>query len=169
MRCNRTREKLDVYLTGELPRHVQERVKIHLESCQDCQNALIGLRRLAAVLDGTPAPPVPRGFASRVMARASGRMGQRKPFWAAVELPMRWWMESAFPLRVCTAAVLILGLTVGLLMGRDTWGGRAIRGPATEEADVFAVYNVDYLEEAPSGSLAETYLALASGRNGDRQ
>jgi anti-sigma factor RsiW len=162
------KEKLDVYLTGELPRRVQEKVKIHLESCQDCQKALVGLRRLAAALDGTPAPPIPKGFAGRVMARARSRVGQKKPFWATVELPFRWWMESAFPLRVGTAAVLALGLTVGLLMGRDTARGRAACGPAPEDADLLAVYNVDYLEEAPSGSLAAAYLALASGRNGER-
>ena len=168
MRCKMMREKLDAYLTGELPRRVQEKLETHLESCQDCQNALIGVRRLAAVLDGTPAPPVPKGFAGRVMARARSRVGQRKPFWATVELPFRWWMESAFPLRVGTATVLVLGLTVGLLMGWDTARGRAACGPAPEDADLFAVYNVDYLEEAPSGSLAEAYLALASGRNGER-
>ena len=141
---------------------------VGVESCHDCQDALIGLRRLAAVLENAPAPPVPKGFAGRVMARACGRVGQRRPFWATVELPFRWWMESAFPLRVGTAAVLTLGLTVGLLMGWDTARGRAACGPAPEDADLLAVYNVDYLEEAPSGSLAEAYLALASGRNGER-
>jgi hypothetical protein len=69
-------------------------------------------------------------------------------------------------MRAAAAVVLVLGLALGILMGRGVWSGPGPTTPATASAnsasDPLAAYNVDYLADTPSGSLAESYLSLTS-------
>ena len=59
------------------------------------------------------------------------------------------------------AAVLAGGLLIGVLMGQQTWrSAHPSIPPWPVESDPFAVYQLDYLADAPGGSLAESYLTL---------
>ena len=106
-----------------------------------------------------PEPPeVPAGFAERVVNRAAqdmGRRGQALMFWQSVSPPMR----------VAAAAMVLLGVCLGALMSRDLLRGR---DPAPDVAvtELDTSYGFDYLTDAPEGSLADSYLALAAGADG---
>jgi len=61
--------------------------------------------------------------------------------------------------------VLVFGLGVGSYMG---WSGqRSTSQAAIAQSESLDAYNLDSLGDAPDGSLAGSYLALASGRNGE--
>jgi hypothetical protein len=107
-------------------------------------------------------PPVPNGFAERVMAAA--RQGRTvKPAIVLSWNPVAWRLSA--PMRAAVAAVLVVGLGLGIFMGRGAWRGRDLSG-AVAQSDPVAIYNLDYLTDAPNGSLAKSYLALVSDQNG---
>jgi anti-sigma-K factor RskA len=109
---------------------------------------------------------VPDGFAARVMAKARNRRAAVSAGWN----PLQWWRLTTAPMHVAAAAVLVVGLGVGLLMSWMTLpAGQAPATQASVQADPLDTYNLDYLGDAPGGSLADSYLALASGRNGEGQ
>ena len=163
MRCENVREELDAYLAGELPPRLCEDINGHVAHCLACREALTELRQLARVLGQAQTPPVPDGFADRVMMAARQRQGE------TLTLVFSWnplaWRLSA-PMRVAAAAVLVVGLGLGISLGRGVW-----RSPSSVETvaqgDAVAVYNLDYLTEAPNDSLAQSYLALVSGQNAE--
>jgi hypothetical protein len=65
-------------------------------------------------------------------------------------------------MRLAAAAVLAISLSLGALMGRDVARGVAVGLSESAQADPAVVYNLDFLADAPSGSLADAYLTLAS-------
>jgi len=163
MRCEDVLEQLTAFSSGELPTDSRQAVQAHLAGCAACRTALVRVDALAGVLAGAKTPPMPLGLASRVMATARQRQ-EAEPV-AAWDL-MRWWRLTSAPTRFAAAAVLVVGLTVGLVMG---WTAAPSTGQALAEAqaDPLAVYHVGYLSDAPEGSIAESYLTLALGRNGE--
>ncbi len=71
-------------------------------------------------------------------------------------------------MNLAAAAVLVMGLAIGALMGRDTWQSPGVQsGGKSQMAQVepTAIYNLDYLTDAPKGSLADAYLTLVSATN----
>gem|GEM_PF-4211923 len=66
----------------------------------------------------------------------------------------------ALPTRAAAAAVLWFGLALGAVMGWDVNrnGGNPL--PPSGKPDALAAYNLDYLGDAPAGSLAQVVLAL---------
>ena len=67
------------------------------------------------------------------------------------------------------AAVLVFGLAIGILMGWDTWQNQGIQSPGKSQmaqTEPTSLYNLDYLNDAPKGSLADAYLTLVSATNG---
>jgi hypothetical protein len=62
--------------------------------------------------------------------------------------------------KIAAAAVLVFGLAAGSYMGRSM--SRTVTAQTAVQADPLAVYNLDYLADAPSGSLADSYLTLVS-------
>jgi hypothetical protein len=81
-----------------------------------------------------------------------------------------WRIISRQPITdIAAAAVLVLGLAIGILMGLDTWQNQAIQSPGKSQiaqAEPTSLYNLDYLNNAPKGSLADAYLTLVSATNG---
>ena len=167
MRCEDVTTRLDAYAAGELPPALAAKLAAHLESCESCRQSLGRLKRLAAVLGQASAPPVPVGFAYRVMAKARGR---RAVAASAGWNRLQWWRLVPAPMHAAAAAVLVIGLAVGLVMGWTTLpASQAPSAQAAVQADPLEAYNLDYLGDAPSGSLADSYMALVSGRNGEGQ
>ncbi|MBT3287871.1 MAG: hypothetical protein HN380_11045 [Victivallales bacterium] len=159
MVCREVRLKLDRHLDGELSAEERSRIEQHLGECKDCREALEGLRAVATALAKTPAPPdVPSGFAERVMARAQRRTHTRPVI-------VRLWHSFSSARRSAAAAVLMLGIGLGALMARSP-STDAPEPSGLAAADPNEVYGLDYLSEAPGGSLADAYLTLASTDNG---
>ena len=162
MRCEDVRTKLDAHLAGELPPGMSAGIAAHTANCQGCREALARLRQLAETLRQSRTPPVPDGFAERVMMAAR----QRRTVKPAIVLswnPLVWRLSA--PMRAAAAAMLVAGLGLGIFMGRGAWRG-ASSSEAVARTDPLAIYNLDYLTDAPNGSLSQSYLALVSGQNG---
>ncbi len=163
MRCSDVQQKLDLFATQELAPSVRERIEEHLESCADCREALAKLRRFEDLVMASPTPPVPDGFAARVVAQAkerqavvtrSGRMS-RMPLWS------RW---KTFEFSAGTAVALVAGLLIGVFMGHETWrhGGRQSQAAANQPADPAGASGFEYLIEPGGDSLAQVYLGLTA-------
>ena len=162
MHCRNVKSRLDRYLDGELSDRERDAVQRHVGACSACREALERLRAAGvAVLQLAEPPDVPAGFAQRVIARAARRREQRV-------LVVPSWRSFSPAMRIAAAAMVMLGLGIGVLMGLDL-----VRGPATPSdvaaADPDAVYGFDYLSDAPGGSLADAYITLASTNNGGGQ
>ena len=56
-------EQLSAFLDKQLSPEEQVTCEAHLQSCQHCQNALLGLRQTVAFLQALPQPELPRSFA----------------------------------------------------------------------------------------------------------
>jgi hypothetical protein len=68
--------------------------------------------------------------------------------------------------KAAQAAALAGGLLIGVLMGQQTWRSERPSSPQqTAEPDPVAVYQLDYLTDAPGGSLAQSYLTLTNAPN----
>lgn len=63
------RERLDLYLEGELGRAERRRIGAHLARCPECRDLAGERRALLGAFSTLPAVEVPAGFANRVMAR----------------------------------------------------------------------------------------------------
>ena len=167
-RCLRVRSQLGAYLDGELSPRRRTAIDRHLGRCRSCQTTLDGLRSLGQTLQTVEAPPVPSNLAFRIMTEARNRQTvEREPRFVYLDRGLSASRTWAF--RVAAAAVLILGLATGSYMGRSV--GRSRTQPMTAQvagqADPLDTYNLDYLGNAPKASLAGSYLAMASGRNGE--
>ena len=171
MRCKTIQEKLDVYLAEGLRATDQRQVEAHLQSCPDCRAELARLKQLLALLKSdSTIPPVPEGFSGRLMAKARERLAARQPSEAMsarrsvpVSLWRLHWLRPATSVvrRAAQAAMLAGGLLIGVLMGQGTWQSAHPSNPQRAlHADPVAVYELDYLSDAPGDSLAGTYLAL---------
>ena len=161
MRCEDVLKQLTAFSSGELPADVRQAVQAHLAECAACRAALAEVDALAGVLASGRTPPVPRGFAARVMMAARQRQ-ETKPV-AAWNL-MRWWRLTSTPMHAAAAAVLIIGLSVGLVLGWTSATSPA-QAEAAVQPDPVDAYQLDYLGEAPSGSLADSYLTLVAATN----
>jgi len=171
MYCDWIQECLSAYLDGEIGEQMRAQLDEHLASCEGCREALARLRQVDALLGSASAPAVSERFTDRVMAQArehaAGRRQAFREFWS----PFHWWESSSLPMRAAAAAVLMVGVAAGAFMARDTWEpapSQPVVSVQSAEADVLATYNLDYLTDAPSGSLAQIYVTLASAPNGRR-
>ena len=165
--CSRIQKQLGAYLDGELSPKRRTAVERHLVRCLLCRIALENLRRLERALENIKVPPAPSDLAWRIMAKArahqSGESEQN-----VIRLGRRLPTSGVWSFRIAAAAVLVFGLGVGSYLGWS--GGRSMSGAVTARtavpADPLGAYNLDYLSDAPEGSLAGSYLALASNPKG---
>jgi anti-sigma factor RsiW len=164
MYCGDVLERLSGFSSGELPPDLRRAVQTHLKGCAACRSALGRVDVLAGVLADVQAPPVPSRLAARIMTAARGRQAEPVTAWNL----LRWWWVASSSMRAAAAAVLVVGLALGLAMG---WTTLSVPQTAptqdVAQGDPLDDYNVDYLGDAPAGSLADSYLALVSDRNGE--
>ena len=173
MRCKAVRNKLDRLSRQELAPRMRERIEAHLSACADCRRHLADQERLAVLLASLPKPPaVPEGFGNRLMAAASQRQAGRQSMpWSLWRL--RWLSPPGTDRRLVAvgrkaaqAVALAGGLLIGVLMGQQTWRSAHSSIPQqTVQPDPVAVYELDYLTDAPGGSLAQSYLSLTTAPN----
>ena len=160
MDCTRFAEHINAYVDHAVPPEIRAAMQAHATSCPACRGEIEALVQLESVLHSAPEAPVPQGFAAHVMARAATQKAPRKLSvlaWAG--LP-GWWQELPGPARAAAAAILVVGLALGGVMGWDANRNGSNAAPPAAPADALAAYNLDYLAEAPAGSLAQVVLAL---------
>jgi anti-sigma factor RsiW len=159
--CKRFAKRLDAYADGAVTTQLHAAMEAHVASCPACRRELESLAQIGGVLRAAPPPPpVPEGFALRVMARAAA-CGESAPKRTGSALPaFAWWRELARPARAAAAAVLVVGLALGAMMGWDMNRNGRIPQPTSGKSDALAAFNLDYLGDAPAGSLAQVVMAL---------
>jgi len=159
MDCKRFERNINAYVDGALSSTLHVAMQTHAASCPACRREMESLMQMGNVLhDAVPVPPVPEGFAGRVMARAAA-IEASAPIRLVAWLPsFEWWQEMARPTRA--AAVLAVGLALGAIMGWDANRNGLNPPPVVAKADTMAAYNLDYLGDAPAGSLAQVVMTL---------
>ena len=161
MDCKRFEKHLNAYVDGAVPPALHATMQTHAASCPTCRREMELLTQLGAVLRAaTPPPPIPEGCTRRVMARAAARKTP-VPLRLVTWLPsFVWWQEMARPRCAAAAAVLVFGLALGAVMGWDLNRNGRNPLPPSGKPDALAAYNLDYLGDAPAGSLAQVVMAL---------
>jgi anti-sigma factor RsiW len=156
MKCEEVQKKLNDYKSGSLPAEIYRVVQAHITECRECSTLLSKVDTLAGALTGAQEPPIPTGFAFRVLAAA--RQRQKAETFAVWNLK-RWWQLTP-QMHAAAAAVLIIGLSVGLVMG---WAAKPlVSQPSTVvQVDSLEAYQLASLGEESGGSLADSYLTLA--------
>lgn len=157
MKCSDFKKAVNRYADGEMAKTARIAMQQHADECPACRRLVQEIHRLSAVLATDPGPDMPPGFAEAVMrqARAVGR-----PRIENISFLPAWWHAMTRPAQIAAAAMLALSMGLGALMGWDTSQTR--KSPlGTDKPDLVAQYNLDYFQEAPAGSLAQVYLALA--------
>jgi anti-sigma factor RsiW len=130
MRCQVVQQKLDLYAGQGLAGTEREQVELHLRSCPACQHALARQSRLQTLLQTCDVPPVPEGFAARVLARAG-----TQPMVVARSSPSRGFLPDVtrrkFGAALGMVGTMAAGLLIGLLLGHETWqsGRRGFPNP----------------------------------------
>ena len=166
MRCRDFENKLEAYLDGTLEPTGRNAFEEHIKTCERCHSAVERRQSLLTLLNNTSVPPLPEGFANRVMATAKQHVSSSETsmivrFRPAPRHTLLW-----SPMRLPAAAALILGLLLGVFAARDTMQQPSERHmaitSASIETDVVTGERLDYLAEAPEGSLTDVYLNLIS-------
>ncbi len=158
MKCSTVQTLLNCYHDAELDSEKRAEVEHHLAACPMCREALAQLEGVAGTWVAFKTPPMPEGFAERVMRQARKRATPRSvPGWS--EWPfLRWWWEQSFAMRAAAAATVAAGLAVGSILGFSNPSANAsshVNPPGAVGESVAA------LTGAPHGSLEQNYLALA--------
>jgi anti-sigma factor RsiW len=162
MRCREVQDELGRFAAGELTAPERATIEAHLGSCAACRESLARLRRLEALLAAAPAPPLPEGFAARVVARAKERQAATGRRAGRPRPPRSAWDRLRFT--ATTAAALAAGLLLGLFMGRATWepARRPLPLAAAQPADPVVASGFQVLVEPDGDSLAQIYLQLTA-------
>ena len=169
MNCARAEALIDRHVNEGLTPDERESLEIHLRECRGggggggCQQQLENLQRLLSILRSDLSPPVPEGFADRVMARAGEQEAIITPARSLSheESPSIWKRLESF---AGVTAALAAGLIVGIFMGNEAW--RADRQQpivsTTQPAEPSEASDFEYLIDPPGNSLAQAYLGLTT-------
>jgi anti-sigma factor RsiW len=164
VRCATVRDSLNAFVDAELPAELSEEMATHLQCCQSCRQLWTRLRQLGAIIQAAPASSLPDGFAGRVLSQARQRVTSPLPTRRASFPFLLRWQSVPLIQRAAAAAVLVIGLSSGVLMGWQTGSNQAATGRDAAPAfdDPVVVFNLDYLGGDPNGSLPQAYLMLVS-------
>jgi hypothetical protein len=125
MSCDNYKQDLSAYVDGELDAAPRADLEEHIAECKDCREELQKLRKLTAVLQGTPRAKAPPSLARRI---ADAAKSEHEP----KILRIRRWV----PL-IATAAVIMLAAVIGFSARRESETYRAYdssEAPATPAA-----------------------------------
>lgn len=157
MSCRNIRRRLSAFSDRELPERLLGSIAQHLASCDDCRQALARIRSLDDAFHSERAIPPPEGLTRQILIAAQDRSParRRRQWW--VWDRTEWRDLASVPARAFTVIGLAAGLIAGSVMGLQTW-------PKTPllhiHPDPVAIFRLDYLGDAPTGSLADTYVSL---------
>lgn len=158
--CAQNRKHLNAYMDGELPERSCCEVEAHLAECSGCRREFDQLLRLAPILANDDLPQVPAGLSKRIVSEAASRQRRKE-----AGKPAAWGWRTALSqpwlIQGVTTVALILGLTMGALMGWTSYlrpdSGQWM---TTNEDMAKHMYAFDVLGAEPRGSIEAATLAL---------
>jgi len=162
MYCKRTLFRLSAYLDKELPSRQRHEVEEHLRTCRACREQLERVRQVGGFLDTLDVPPLPDGFAARVLAEARKRTlpaQEKRPYFVPDWWPLGWFSSLSTPMRLATCALILLASFLGLSMSRgiSLSGGRQPGAALSENVE-----GLEWFGPTPPESLGSAYLTLAA-------
>ena len=158
MNCIDFRKAIHRYADKEMSKKAGEAMRQHAETCTACRHELAELEQLGELLTTSPTPGIPVDLADGIMLCAR-QLSTAKQAPRVLYLPV-WWDDLTHPARIAAAVLLALGLSLGALMGWDVIRNGSNPAPIVAKADTMAAYNLDYLGDAPAGSLAQVVMTL---------
>ena len=164
MHCKRIIALLSPYVDDALLGSRKHAVEHHLRACEACRTQLERIRQLGNLLDDLPVPPVPEGFAARIMAEAKTRLPETKPkrmLPPVIWDPLRWFAEFSAPMRLAACATVLLACVVGLTMD----GGFLVDEQGQVKGSIKNQYGLEWFDPTPPGSVGSVYLAMTSPFN----
>lgn len=160
--CQTHRKRFSAFLDGELAVRKRAALEEHLASCAACRGQWTAMQGLGPVLERLTVPAPPSGLAERITAEARRRQserGYRRPVqrWPAA-IPFWPWELKALG----AAAVLVLMLCLGQLVGTRGWlWGPTGDRPAIVTTTAKVTEGLEWFAPGPPGSLLSGYLAMA--------
>jgi len=146
--CEKTTERLNPYLDGELPPPEAENVADHLSVCRNCAIEMKLLRELNSALDAVPSMPVPRAFAKETARKAISRTEEQYTF-------ADWWRNIAFAWKAAACAAALAGIITGGILARQPFGQPLTTAGANKAL---------FADNEPSLSKTYTTALLAGGK-----
>ena len=161
--CERTSQRLQAALDGELGTDKRAAMAAHIEACPACRRLAAATERLFAALGEPQLPEPPPGLADRVLRRVAAAERRRRRWQAAV--------AAAAVVAVSCAAVLLMRADVaavawawaGELDGLEFW--RGLSAAYAELGTRVAAEGSGWVRSIPGG--AAVALALAALAAGD--
>ena len=151
MQCPNFQRKISDYIGKRLSESDTTDFLGHASSCPDCRRLLAHEERLAGLLKSLPAVPLPPGLESRILASLPRRARH------VTMSPPLWWTTASRSFRAAAVIVLMVGVTLGTLIGRGLH-----RVPPAGDVNAEAYYGLDQFSEAPDGTLTAAYLSLVT-------
>jgi anti-sigma factor RsiW len=161
MNCTKVLSRLHACVDGEVPARLMRKMEEHLDACPSCRSQVERIRQVDDMLDGLAVPPLPEGFAARVMTEARRRalpVPEKRPVLGGAWLALRWFSDLTVPMRLAACAMVLLACLLGMFMSRDL----SLSG--SPWATVVEAENLDGFEwfsPTPPTSLGSAYLTLA--------
>ena len=106
MKCEQAKTDLTALERGELDEEEAQRVRAHLEECEQCAADLGQMEAAVSLLRSLEAEPAPNGFAERVMQRLPERRG-----WE-IRIPV-WKLAWGGGIAAVAVALVYLGIFLG--------------------------------------------------------
>jgi anti-sigma factor RsiW len=150
MQCQSFNEILDAYACGELNESQKRDADSHAVECEPCAKQLRLRLQMRDVLTSHRVPPMPSDFAKSVVAKATHdriSVSQISRRMAITDVFNRPVSGRAFAWRA--ALSIVIGLTIGTLMGRQSFSNPDISSASRAQ------------EPSPRESLADTHFALS--------
>ncbi len=165
MRCREIQQKLDLYCCEELAPAMRRQIDAHLTTCDTCRRELERIRNLQELLSSDPPPPVPEGFAERIVARARLESRSAQDAIRHTSTGSQW--KHRVRVALAASAALAAGFLLGGFLGFDTWSGKA-QSVAVEKADPPGESGLQQFVDPDVNSLAQTYMKLTSNNGFER-
>jgi predicted anti-sigma-YlaC factor YlaD len=137
--CEQVQALLDAFLAGTLPPADEQRVRAHLEACQDCRDELWALRLGRRARDLLVPEPGYEGELARRHSQVLERLRRSGRPMAGIRHLRRWWWVAVGIAAALIAAVTILEFRVPVERGTVRPVPHVAQVPRRQTGDVTQV------------------------------
>src|SRR5260370_13458187 len=119
MKCEEVKNKLTLFLYGELSFAEEERMEMHMDECDSCRGVLERERAMFLALDGaeaTPPPELLEQCRAELRSRLTQVVPERKHFWD--KLLQGFSIQFHFAPGIMQPLGLVAMLAIGFFMAR---------------------------------------------------